>query len=63
MDLRFITPDLLNDISWFDGIMYIILGLVVYAIIRYINKKRLFHNKIYMGVTTMHFEIISKLIQ
>ena len=39
MDLRFITSDLLNDISWFDGIMYIILGLVVYALIRYINKK------------------------
>ena len=39
MDLRFITADLLNDISWFDGIMYIILGLVVYTAIRYINKK------------------------
>ena len=31
MDLSFITIDLLNDISWFDGIMYIILGLVVYV--------------------------------
>ncbi len=39
MDLSFITADLLNDISWFDGIMYIILGLVVYSAIRYINKK------------------------
>ena len=39
MDLRFITPDLLNDISWLEGIMNIILGLVVYAIVRYINKK------------------------
>lgn len=39
MDLRFITADLLNNISWFDGIMYIILGLVIYALIKYINKK------------------------
>ena len=39
MDLRFITADLLNEISWFDGIIYIILSLVVYAIVRYINKK------------------------
>ncbi len=39
MDLSFITADLLNNIGWFDGIMYIILGLVVYAAIRYINKK------------------------
>tara|TARA_Y100000992_G_scaffold149359_1_gene99628 strand:+ start:369 stop:491 length:123 start_codon:yes stop_codon:yes gene_type:complete len=39
MDLSFITADLLNEIGWFDGIMYIILGLVVYAAIRYINKK------------------------
>ena len=39
MDLRFITADLLNDIAWFDGIMYIILGLVVYTLVRYINKK------------------------
>ena len=34
-----ITADLLNEIPWFDGIIYIILGLVVYAAIRYINKK------------------------
>ena len=39
MDLSFITADLLNNIGWFYGIMYIILGLVVYAAIRYINKK------------------------
>ena len=39
MDLSFITADLLNEIGWFDGIMYIILGLVVYSAIRYINKK------------------------
>ena len=39
MDLSFITADLLNEIGWFDGIMYIILGLVVYGAIRYINKK------------------------
>ena len=39
MELRFITADLLNNISWEDGIMYIILGLIVYAVIRYINKK------------------------
>ena len=40
MDLSFITLDLLNEISWFDGIMYIMLGLVVYVyLIRYINKK------------------------
>lgn len=39
MNLSFITADLLNEISWFDGIMYVILGLIVYAVIRYINKK------------------------
>ena len=39
MDLSFITADLLNEISWFDGIMYIILGLIIYAAVRYINKK------------------------
>jgi hypothetical protein len=39
MNLSFITADLLNEVSWFDGIMYIILGLIVYAVIRYINKK------------------------
>jgi len=38
-DLSFITADLLNDISWIDGIIYILLGLVVYATIKYINKK------------------------
>ena len=31
MDLSFITADLLNDISWFDGIIYIVLGLIVYV--------------------------------
>ena len=39
MNLSFITADLLNEVSWFDGIMYIILGLIVYDVIRYINKK------------------------
>ena len=39
MDLSFITADLLNEISWEDGIIYIILGLIVYVAIRYINKK------------------------
>ena len=39
MNLSFITADLLNGVGWFDGIMYIILGLIVYAVIRYINKK------------------------
>ena len=39
MNLSFITADLLNEVSWFDGIIYIILGLIVYAVIRYINKK------------------------
>ena len=39
MNLSFITADLLNEVGWFYGIMYIILGLVVYAVIRYINKK------------------------
>jgi len=38
MDLTFITAELLNDISWFDGIVYIILGLGIYAIIKYINN-------------------------
>ena len=34
-----ITADLLNSISWEDGIIYIILGLIIYAAVRYINKK------------------------
>ena len=37
-----ITPELINtihNISWFDGIMYIILGLGVYALFRLIRKK------------------------
>ena len=38
MNLSFITADLLNEVGWFDGIIYIILGLIVYAVIRYINK-------------------------
>lgn len=39
MDLSFITADFLNNISWFDGGVYIVLGLAVYAAVRYINKK------------------------
>jgi hypothetical protein len=39
MDLSFITADLLNNISWWDGIIYILMALVVYALIRWINKK------------------------
>jgi len=37
-----ITPELIttiHNISWFDGILYIILGLGVYAIYRLIRKK------------------------
>jgi hypothetical protein len=34
-----ITSDLLNNISWEDGIIYIILGLLVYAVKKYIDKK------------------------
>ena len=29
MNLSFITADLLNNISWEDGIIYVILGLIV----------------------------------
>jgi hypothetical protein len=39
MDLSFITADLLNNISWFDGVVYIVLGLGIYTTIKYINKK------------------------
>ena len=39
MDLSFITADLLNEISWIDGIGYIILGIFTYAVIRWINVK------------------------
>lgn len=39
MDLSFITADFLNNISWFDGIMYIILLLIVYAAIKWINTR------------------------
>ena len=37
-----ITPELIttvHNISWFDGILYVILGLGVYAIYRLIKKK------------------------
>jgi hypothetical protein len=34
-----ITSDLLNNISWEDGIIYIILGLIIYASKKYIDKK------------------------
>jgi len=37
-----ITPELINtinNISWFDGILYIILGLGVYAAYRWIKNK------------------------
>ena len=37
-----ITPELINtahSISWFDGILYIILGLGTYAAYRWIKKK------------------------
>ena len=37
-----ITPELIytiHGISWFDGILYIMLGLGVYAAIMYIRKK------------------------
>ena len=37
-----ITPELINtlhNISWFDGILYIILGLSVYAAYKLINKR------------------------
>jgi hypothetical protein len=39
MDLSFITAELLNDISWVDGIIYILLGIGIYITIRYINTK------------------------
>jgi len=34
-----ITSELLNNISWEDGIIYIILGLLVYIAKKYIDKK------------------------
>ena len=37
-----ITPELINtihNISWFDGLFYIILGLGIYAAYKWINKK------------------------
>tara|TARA_B100000959_G_C14920241_1_gene599174 strand:+ start:447 stop:566 length:120 start_codon:yes stop_codon:yes gene_type:complete len=34
-----ITADLLNSISWEDGIIYIILGLLIYATKKYIDKR------------------------
>jgi hypothetical protein len=37
MDLN-LDAQLLNDISWGDGISYIILGLAVYITVRIINK-------------------------
>lgn len=40
--MNFITSDLvetLHAISWFDGIAYIVIGLGVYATIKYIQKR------------------------
>ena len=37
-----ITPELIttiHNISWFDGILYVILGLGTYGIFRWIKKK------------------------
>ena len=34
-----ITAELLNEIPWFDGIIYIILGLLIYAAKKYIDKR------------------------
>ena len=37
-----ITPELIttvHNISWFDGLLYIILGLGIYAAYRFIRKK------------------------
>ena len=34
-----ITAELLNDIPWFDGIIYIILSLLIYAAKKYIDKR------------------------
>ena len=34
-----ITADLLNNISWEDGIIYIILGLLVYTAKKYIDRR------------------------
>ena len=39
MNLSFITADLLNNISWEDGIIYIILGLIVYVLLGILIKK------------------------
>ena len=38
MDLSFLNAELLNNVSWEDGLIYIGLGLAVYVIIRLINK-------------------------
>ena len=37
-----ITAELLNEIPWFDGIIYIILGLLIYTAKKYIDKKFIF---------------------
>ena len=31
--------DTVHNISWFDGTVYIALGLSVYAVVKYINKR------------------------
>ncbi len=40
--MDWITPELvttLHEMSWFDGIAYIILGLLVYACVKWIRNK------------------------
>ena len=40
--MDWITAELVetvHNISWFDGILYIVLGLCVYAVVKYINKR------------------------
>ena len=40
--MDWITAELVetvHNISWFDGLAYIALGLVVYAVVKYINKR------------------------
>jgi len=40
--MDFLTPELfleLHHLSWFDGISYIIIGLLTYAVYRWIRSK------------------------
>ncbi len=39
IDLSSDTADFLNEVSWFDGIIYIMMGMLLYYFYRWVNHK------------------------